>query len=399
LRSLVSEAEEAVRVLRDRICGVAREVCQREYGHGLRALVLTGSLARGEASFVEREGGWVLLGDAEFLLVFHEGASTPTDVRGIQREVAHRLGRDVVAADVTLSAVRPAYLRHLPPSIFAYELRTCGVVVDGDGQILSLVPEFAPTVIPLEDAWRLLANRIVEQLEGAKELASDMVTLSDTVHYRAVKLYLDMATSFLVFVQAYAPTYAERAQSLRRLEKTPGIEWPLPASDFADRVDACTRWKLGPTRAAAPEPRKFWEQAVEWAHALWRWELVHLVGPDPGAPTQVLMQRWMRQYPLAARLRSWAYVLRRQGWHRSWRHWPRWARLARLGSPRYCVYEAASELVFALGKMRGSEASWVRGYLPVVAGAAQPAAPQPALAHLAAEIVANYREFLVETRA
>ena len=157
--------------LRDLICAETRAVCQQTYGQTLRAIVLTGSLARNEATFVERPDGSTLLGDAEFLLVFHSGAPLPSagDAQRMRVEIEGRLLRRGLRGTVTVSGVPPSYLRRLRPSIFAYELTAYGSVIAGDRSVLDLVSRFAVSEIPLEDAWRLLANRIVEQLETLRE--------------------------------------------------------------------------------------------------------------------------------------------------------------------------------------------------------------------------------------
>src|SRR5688572_23554825 len=59
------------------IVDATARACAERFSPRLRALVLTGSLARDEATFVRVRDGLLLLGDAEFLLVFHEGAPLP----------------------------------------------------------------------------------------------------------------------------------------------------------------------------------------------------------------------------------------------------------------------------------------------------------------------------------
>ena len=51
--------------------------CASRYGNDLRAVVVTGSLARDEVTAREDQGRRRLLGDAEFLLIFHETARLP----------------------------------------------------------------------------------------------------------------------------------------------------------------------------------------------------------------------------------------------------------------------------------------------------------------------------------
>src|SRR5438105_7704844 len=62
--------------VQQRIEQFAAELCQREFGARLRALILTGSMARGEASIVAAADGWSVLGDAEFVLVFTRDRSS-----------------------------------------------------------------------------------------------------------------------------------------------------------------------------------------------------------------------------------------------------------------------------------------------------------------------------------
>ncbi len=375
------------------VCAVTRAICERAWGAHIQALVLTGSLARNEGTFVAGREGCLLLGDAEFLVVFGERGPLPTeaDVLPVRKRVEEQIARGGVLAEVTLAPVRPGYLRALPPTIFAYELRTCGKTVAGDPTVLLLAPEFSPADIPLEDAWRLLANRIVEQLEGMDELLEGRPTLSPRLHYRTVKLYLDMATSLLVFVGGYAPTYAERARNLAALAAQPNgrTSWPFVLDRFAAVVQTCTEWKLAGATASPDVGRDFWERAVDYAQALWSWELTRLRGSA----------RMPRQ-AITSRLRGWAHVVRQNGLRRSWSRMPSWATAALRTSPRHAVYATASELLFGL---RGS------GLTPAARQALLrrlPVTPQSDTKNgsgtwpdVSSDALFNYHRFLVNTRA
>jgi hypothetical protein len=390
--------------LRVAVCRAAREVAVARCGPHLRALVLTGSLARDEATVRRGPTGATLLGDVDFLMVVHDGARLPSPrtVRSIAAEIESRLAGQALRCHVTLSAVRPRYLAALPAHIFSYELKACGVPVAGDLAILSLIPSFTGAEIEPEDAWRLLANRIVEHLEDLPVFVTDPEGPGEEAGYRLIKLCLDMATSFLVFAGRYVPTYEGRAESLRRLAAAPGVvDGPFPLGPFAELVTTCTGWKLSGT---LPEPavlRTAWEPAIAWAEWLWRWELARLTGLDQSIPPDRLLERWMARQSLTNRLRGWAFVLRRQGWHRGWRHWPRWIRLARRTSPRYGVYAAAAGLLFSRcylpGRADAGAVDEAARWLPIV--------PRPAIQggaawrRLVGQIARHYREFLVETRA
>jgi hypothetical protein len=230
-----------------------------------------------------------------------------------------------------------------------------------------------------------------------------------------VKLYLDMATSLLVFAGAYAPTYRQRADALRALAggADRASDWPFPLDEFADRVACATRVKLGggagPTPGADLDGQLAlldWGEAVADARRLWRWELTRLGGAEPQLDDRSLLGRWMSAQPLPARLRGWLYVARRTGWWRSLAYCPRWIRYAWRASPRYWVYASATELLFGLPALLGpapagpslSRLRELTAALPVsISREAGPtAAPWQ---RLAADITWNYKQFLTDTRA
>jgi hypothetical protein len=390
------------------------QLCEGQRSSGLLAIVLTGSLVRDEATFVRHGECWKLFGDAEFFLVFMQDRvlPSPSVIGRLQREIELRLLQEGLSGHVELNPVHTRYLRTMPPEILAYELRTYGQVVWGERQILSLIPSFSPSDIPLEDGWRMLCNRMVEFIEVIGPVVEKPGDPSPDGRYQMIKLYLDMATSFLLFQGAYAPTYLARAERLRALAaeyeaRTPEYRhsrergnrrtpdgshsrecgnpvqaqrnYPFPLREFAQRVTYCTKLKLqagDEVEAAAPEEGLedmfSWAELVTYARELWRWELERLTGcrstacrthfveahqaPREGTASRTptdceLMRRWMRRQPVRKRLRGWASALRRGGWHRSWRHWLHWAKLGWQASPRYWVYAAACELFFYLPRI------------------------------------------------
>jgi hypothetical protein len=406
---LTATARRPDAAIRDAVVAAATE----RYGRRLRAIVLTGSLARGEGTFREEGTKTRLLGDAELFLVFHDDVRVPSEqetgalAAAVSARVAHE-----VACTVSLSPVGPTYLRRLAPHIFAYELRTCGEVLWGDLEVLDLVPAFAPAAIPLEDAWRLVANRMVEYLDVAGELGAPRLRDGTPAHYKTVKLYLDLATSLLLFAGAYAPTYRERAARLARLASGGGRpDLPAGLDELAERVEECTRIKLGHAADAGPGDLD-WREAIVATRQVWRWELARLTGSDPsataddGVTDEALLGRWLGQQPVAHRLRGWLSAGRRLGWRQAAARWAAARRRGCIASPRYCVYAAASALFFRLPELCQTPALAVRAdlecgvarrWLPV--WPARHAAETPAWRAAAAATSWNYRVLLESTRA
>jgi hypothetical protein len=217
-----------------------------------------------------------------------------------------------------------------------------------------------------------------------------------------------MATSFLVFAGAYAPTYQERRKILRRLtdEKNQAGEYLFELRTLAHRVDDCTIEKLQMQCDSTGSRDLSWRDALPIAHSLWRWELAQLASIKEQVSDRELLVQWMRLQPLGGRIRGWIYVLRASGWHRSYRHWLRWLRLGTKASPRYWIYFVASTCLFQLtadessSRRQEHEADWASlgGFLPARKTPAK-VEEKPSRESLASDVVWNYQEFVVGTRA
>src|SRR6266851_9805640 len=84
-----AEAFKDASSVQQAVCERTVELALGSYRGNLKAIVLTGSLARQEGTFVSEVGGWRQFGDAEFLLVFEERVTLPLneDLFNLQRAV------------------------------------------------------------------------------------------------------------------------------------------------------------------------------------------------------------------------------------------------------------------------------------------------------------------------
>jgi hypothetical protein len=410
---------DRVSAAREIIGDCVAQRCSQVFGNSLRAVIVTGSVARDEATLFPEENGWRILGDADFLLIFRDATTLPDAIamRKLREDVETSILQERIIVHIDISAGHATYLQRLCPDIGAYELRNCGKVIWGDSKILANILPCSPAAIPLEDAWRLLSNRMVEHLNTFDELQKKPTDLSPQAFYRTLKLYLDMATSFLVFAGDYAPTYAQRAERLAALpaKLRREIDLPFDLQRFSERVTECAKWKISnndPCRSQrfwsmASAGFGWWTEAIDWAGKLWRWELERLTRSSGQENTNQLLRRWMQGQPLSRRGRGWLYVARDQGWVRAWKNWPRWARLAWRASPRYWVYGVANEM-FAIQAScidqnaelpeRGPKRQALRSYLPVVP-ALMDSHELSEWSKLTKEIIWNYEKFLQPTKA
>src|SRR5207237_5460685 len=121
-------------------------------------------------------------------LVFKDNAALPSsaEINCLRHKIEDALPRHNIECQVSIAAVHANYFEGLPEHIFSYELRSCGLVIWGNRTILDRIPQFAASEISQEDAWRLLGNRIVEQLEVASELPASNEIFPAAAYYRTV---------------------------------------------------------------------------------------------------------------------------------------------------------------------------------------------------------------------
>jgi len=371
---------------------------QSTFAKSLRAVILTGSLARNEATFVRVEKGFKLLGDCDLLLLFQDDKALPTsaEIQSFESEAGQALATAGISALVSSAAIHSEYLRNLDPTIFAYELRTNGIVLCGDDRCLGIIPVFRPDQIPLEDAWRMLCNRMVECLEHAPSALANDPTLTAELAQSVAKLFLDMTTSLLVFVKGYRPTYDERLQELESLALEEPSALPFPCEEFLKHVRTFTQWKLAP-ESAVPADLESLKAGVAYAHLLYRWELERMTNTTDQVADSVLSDRWARKQSVRNRLRGWGYVVRACLRSKYRIDWLRWLALCARRSPRQTVYETGAELFFRLPCILSGrrENNWdrLRKQLPISNSSSGD------WCDLARDVVWNYKNFLTGTRA
>ena len=393
------------------ICDEVRRVLTSRYATSLRAIVLTGSLARDEATFIPAAPGVKLLGDADFFIVFRDGCPLPpvSLTLALVKDAEAKVAGAGVEASISFAMAYGGYFERLPQHISAYELRSNGLVISGEQEILSLIPNFGAAAISPEDAWRLLANRLIEQFELMAAERYEPDQYDALLQYRAAKLYLDMATSYLVFTGNYRPTYRAREEALR-LAHSPHSTSPAPPfslADFADRVSECTRFKMSGEPMACPA-QELIDSALFHSRLLWVWELQRLNRRHDVSDPAELMASWMARQSVRAKIRGLASLMRRTGWRERTRHGIRWLRLSRRASPRYWVYHVAAELLFGISEPNQTGANetaplardWKRAarLLPIV-DLDSPGEGPATWRSLARAVTSNYHRFLESTSA
>lgn len=281
-------------------------------------VILTGSLARGEASVVLCADGYESLSDMEFLVTLKNpprSLSPGGELADIEAEVNRAVREKGFCCHVEFTYALHRYFSEAKPSIFSHELRSCGKVVAGSDEPISLMRTYSPEQIPRIDAFNMICNRVIEQLESLKQISlfHDDRTMR-IFRYAIVKFYIDMATSILVFVGQYVPGYQQRRDAIRVLDWNRVKALPRH-EELVGKIDAWTEVKLAPTLQDLrydddAEALAEWRELAGMALSVWAWEAEQLAASG-SAGSGVPAAGAGRFEVLAEMFRSQARYLRR----------------------------------------------------------------------------------------
>jgi hypothetical protein len=353
--------------IRDAIDACVGLLVERLAPPALRAVVLTGSFARGEGSVLPRGEALHVLGDLEFFVVVDGVAHARRLTHPLAewgREASARLTQRGVRAAVEFGPIEQGFFAHRArPSIFVHDLRQHGKTLWGDRAVVERIPPFDPAAIPREDALHLLFNRTIEQLDVWDRLDGMRGDALLEAAYQRVKLTLDLAGSALAFVGGHVALYRRRpAEFARLVAETPSLAALLPPA-FAVELAQAARVKLDPASAGWPPDgpstrlrRRLRRQIADAAPAtiaLLAWELTALLDGEPLAGSAAealpsLLARYARTPALTLRLWDWTRTFVNP------RPAPlpiahaRMARLALVSTPRALLYVAGALAYLAL---------------------------------------------------
>lgn len=343
-----------------------------------RALILTGSAARGEATFLRTAEGTRWLSDLEFLAVAPQDrdfAAESARLDQLAAEMERGLTDRGVFVDIDLAAAPEGNFARLKPNLFTLELRTHGKQLFGEREYLRDIPAFSWEQIPKEDAWRLLSNRMVEWLDSQLNREEQPV---ERRFYALTKQYLDLVTSASLVCGLYSSEYRTRLERLDEISARLATHLP------AGVVEKCARgarvameFKLGPEapqfdwmRDAADLRSGLASAGWEWMYddlfalhgAFWEWELRAMAG----AEVRDALEAMAGVYGWRYRLRGWGKLALRPELRRGGRFFGRLPRLFAAGAPRALVYFCARTLLDPVEGRSEAALEQVRRRLPVM---------------------------------
>ncbi len=288
----------------------------------LAGVLLTGSFARGEGTIIRHPGAksrW--LSDVECLVVVRSGIVSKREIQRSMRQVERDTNAERANAErgikVELRAILTQGMTRLRPAIFTRELCEHAKLLCGDPAAIPVPPASSSgEAISKYDAFRLLNNRIIEQIAVRSECA-DRVSDRTAIAYSLAKFWIDLGTSLSVFLGCYRPGYRSRQKPVEdALRARPEILGAEMCGRFISRFRNAMAQKLDQAGFSSGDPAHEFSEAVEIAHATWNWESGQLLGTSTAAGDwRGIFARLSSLETAGQRLRDWARVLRQpSGW-------------------------------------------------------------------------------------
>jgi hypothetical protein len=296
-----------------RVCAVPAARC-------FTGLLLTGSFARGEGTVVSNGSGanrW--LSDIECLVVFTPGMvarrAIQRTLRQIEAGINDNPGSRTRGIKVELRAIAAEGMTRLRPTIFTAELNQHAKLLWGNPAAVPMPPAWCGAdAVSRHDAFRLLNNRIIEQIAVRGECAG---ARGDRVaaQYALAKFWIDLATSLSVFFGCYRPGYRSRQKPFEdSLRAHPEILAADLAEHLIDHFRNAMALKLGETRLVVRDLSGDFSVAAEIARSVWNWESGRMLRRDSTADDwRSIFKRLSGLETTPQRVRDWGRLLRRPG--------------------------------------------------------------------------------------
>jgi hypothetical protein len=250
-------------------------------GDGLRALIVSGSHATGEAVWAEVDGRRVSLSDLDLYAVMRDAAAcAAARIRALAgRDALAREAQAVgLVAPVEVAFVTLDGLARMPARPGTVELARSGRVLWGDDTLPGRLPHWDPAAIPAEERLLLLENRAFELLwaceaaggTGAATPASPGAAGVAALRARhaVLKTALDLAAVRTLDRGELPAGAASRVARARELGAP--VQPPSWLEGAWDGLEALWRealaWRTGAVRALAADAA-----ALEWRAAARAW--------------------------------------------------------------------------------------------------------------------------------
>jgi predicted nucleotidyltransferase len=224
--------------------------------NSVEAIVLEGSLGKGEGTYYQLDNRLVPLSDYDFTVVTRRPFLPPL------RTYTSQDFEKLMGSHCTVLIIWKPLLRFVPPKITWYDIKFGSQTLHGNEKVLNLIPLRMSDHIPLEEGIRLLFNRILDLL-AAFDLS--FATERNNEHriklaYCCNKATLAFGECLLLLRNKWNPCASARNEMLEKEVFSESKRWsePLLAIRNAVREATFTKLNISPKTLNEIDTRAFW---------------------------------------------------------------------------------------------------------------------------------------------
>ncbi|MFZ5800912.1 MAG: hypothetical protein ACOY3D_06020, partial [Candidatus Omnitrophota bacterium] len=243
--------------------------CQKRLG--MVSLLVMGAFGRGEGSVISRGGKLLPLNDYDLCLVTKRNLLV---ARYFAERIVKELKKSLPVYSIDVFVLKECELASLPPLIINYEIKYGSALLWGR-DVISEIPDYKASDIPLEDGAKLLFNRCISLLLGFPDRANDEFSL-----YQSAKALCAIAESMLLLCGKYHFTYRQRRDNFSKAfpAEFPGLKIDYPA--LSAMVDKAMEFKLHPDYGLFPNPQELWLKTRDFYLDIFHYYLNRLYKTD-----------------------------------------------------------------------------------------------------------------------
>ncbi len=240
-KGVAADDEEMTRRIENDLQCVLETI--RRTGKDIDAVLLSGSLGRGEATVVRRGREVQLLSDYD-LFVVTDAVSDFGFFRGLETPLAGRLW----GSHASLGLLFTSRLPTIPASVWSYDVRYGSRILAGDPPTLDRMPAYSPMDIPIWEGLKLAFNYSGVLLSALAEVDSEAARPpADTAELRSsvVRLAHRLGDTLAVLEGRYHHLLVRRGEllpSLRAFESLSEADRRLIAWGYEEKLRPRAFW-------------------------------------------------------------------------------------------------------------------------------------------------------------
>jgi len=243
---------------------------------GIESVILTGSIARGEAAYTFRDSELILLSDYDIIVVVKNRALPLAISKSSELEalISSRVGRKV-----SIGAVPRLFWKRAPRTTFFYGIKRTGKTLYGKN-ILGEIPINEAHDIEKEDGLSILFNYL-NQLLGIYVPSNSGFFQMKSVGNGSIlstssRAILSSAEALLVLEGKYDPSLKRRTQLLETEARDRLMSFVQTYPEFPDLLSTALRIRDAPSQDCVDSygnPQDFWFRSKECLLELTRYYL------------------------------------------------------------------------------------------------------------------------------